>query len=125
MNRRQLLQLASLLPLNKSAISWSQPAKSALVSRSIVIAQVVDFSQEQRDVSKDFLAGSRAVWLDINSRGGIHGRNVTHLALETDGTPASLRIALDSVKDNPSCVVLSGSVGDSVVQPDFGTFPPK
>ena len=114
MNRRQLLQFSSLLPLSQSVISWSQSGKSASPSRNVVIAQIVDFSQEQRDVSKDFLAGSRAVWLDINSRGGIHGKNVTHLALETVGTPASLRVALDSIKDNPFCVVLSGSVGDRV-----------
>ena len=80
MNRRQLLQFSSLLPFSQSATSWSQSGKSALPSRNIVVAQVVDFSQEQRDVSKDFLASSRAAWLDINSRGGIRGKNVTHLA---------------------------------------------
>ena len=108
------MQLASLLPVSQSAVSWAQPLKAAPVARSIVIAQVVDFSQEQRDVSKDFQAGSRAAWMDINSRGGIRGRNVTHLSLETDGTPASLQNALASVRDNPSCVVLCGSVGESV-----------
>lgn len=92
---------------------WAQPGKPA-ASRGVVVAQVVDFSQAQQDVSKDFLIGSRAAWQDINARGGIRGRQVQHLALETDGTPASLRAALDSVRDNPSCVVLSGSVGDQI-----------
>jgi hypothetical protein len=113
-SRRQLLQHASLLTAGAAAPGWAQPGQSAASSRSVVVAQVVDFSQAQQDVSKDFLIGSRAAWQDINSRGGIRGRQVQHLAVETDGTPASLRTALDSVRDNPSCMVLSGSVGDQI-----------
>ena len=77
-----------------------------------MVAQLVDFSQEQQDVSKDFLIGSRAAWQDINAHGGIRGRRVEHLAVETDGTPASLNAALATLKNDASCVVLSGSVGD-------------
>ena len=114
LSRRQLLQRASLITAGAAAPGWAQPGKSAASSRSVVVAQVVDFSPAQQDVSKDFLIGSRAAWQDINSRGGLRGRPVQHLALETDGTPASLRMALDSVKDNPSCMALSGSVGDQI-----------
>jgi len=114
LSRRQLLQRASLLTAGAAAPGWAQPGKSAASSRSVVVAQVVDFSPAQQDVSKDFLIGSRAAWQDINSRGGLRGKPVQHLALETDGTPASLRMALDSVKDNPSCMALSGSVGDQI-----------
>jgi ABC-type branched-subunit amino acid transport system substrate-binding protein len=115
LSRRQLLKRASLMTAAAAIAgpTWAQPAKGAS-SRSIVVAQAVDFSQAQQDVSKDFLIGSRAAWQDINLRGGVRGRPVQHQALETDGTPASLRTALESVKDNPSCVVLSGSVGDQV-----------
>lgn len=115
LTRRQLLRHASLVTAAAATASpvWAQPGKAA-ASRSIVVAQAVDFSQAQQDVSKDFLIGSRAAWQDINLRGGIRGRQVQHLALETDGTPASLRTALDSVKDNPNCMVLSGSVGDQI-----------
>jgi len=114
LSRRQLLQRASLLTAGAAAPGWAQPGKSATSSRSVVVAQVVDFSPAQQDVSKDFLIGSRAAWQDINSHGGLRGKPVQHLALETDGTPASLRMALDSVKDNPSCMALSGSVGDQI-----------
>jgi hypothetical protein len=115
LSRRQLLKRASLITAAAVVArpAWAQPGKGAS-SRSIVVAQAVDFSQAQQDVSKDFLIGSRAAWQDINLRGGVRGRPVQHLALETDGTPASLRTALDSVKDNPSCMILSGSVGDQV-----------
>jgi ABC-type branched-subunit amino acid transport system substrate-binding protein len=110
--RRRLLQHAGLLAAGVAAPAWAQSGKSA--SRSLVVAQVVDFSQAQQDVSKDFLIGSRAAWQDINAKGGIRGRRIEHQTLETDGTPAGLKAALDSVKDNPACMALSGSVGDLV-----------
>ena len=114
LSRRHWLQRASLLTAGAAAPGWAQPGKSATASRSLVVAQFVDFSPAQQDVSKDFLIGSRAAWQDINARGGIRGRRVEHLAVETNGTPASLRTALDVVKDDPSCLVLSGSVGDQL-----------
>lgn len=113
-SRRQWMQRFSLLAAGATASAWAQPDKSAPVSRSVVVAQCVDFSQAQQDVSRDFLIGSRAAWQDINLRGGIRGRRVEHLVLETDGTPASLRTALATVKENFSCVALSGSVGDQL-----------
>ncbi|MES2946109.1 MAG: ABC transporter substrate-binding protein [Pseudomonadota bacterium] len=112
--RRKLIQSAGLLALAASVPAWSQVAKAAGAGRSLVVAQLVDVSEAQQDVSKDFLIGSRAAWQDINLRGGIRGRVVQHLAIETDGTPAGLRTGLDSIKSNPGCVVMSGSAGDQL-----------
>lgn len=108
------MQGAALLAASATASAWAQPVKTFSASRSLVVAQVVDFSLTQQDVSKDFLIGSRAAWQDINARGGLRGRPVQHLTLETDGSTASVRAALDRIRDDPACVVLSGSVGDRV-----------
>jgi len=113
-SRRRFLQQASLAAACAAAPALAQPGKTSTVSRSVVIAQLVDVSQTQQDVSKDFLTGSRAAWQDINLRGGLRGRQVEHLAFETDGTPASVRAALDSVKNNPSCIAISGTAGDQL-----------
>ena len=113
-SRRHWLQQASLLTAGAVAPVWAQPEKSAAAPRSLLVAQLVDFSPARQDVSKDFLIGSRAAWQDINARGGIRGRQIEHLAVETDGTPSSLRSALDGLKNDLSCVVLSGSVGDQL-----------
>ena len=113
-DRRRFLQQASVVAACIAAPALAQPGKAVAAQRSITIAQMVDVSQAQQDVSKDFLIGSRAAWQDINLRGGIRGRRVEHLAIETDGTPASLRSALDSVKNNPACIVMSGSAGDQL-----------
>lgn len=114
LRRRQVLQGAGLLVAQVAVPTLAQPGKSAGNARSLVVAQLVDFSLAQQDVSKDFLIGSRAAWQDINARGGLRGKTVRHLTLETDGTAASVRAALDKIKDDPSCVVLSGSVGDQL-----------
>lgn len=88
----------------------AQPGRTA--GKPVTVAQLVDVSAAQQDVSKDFLIGARAFWQDLNTRGGLRGRPVNHLGLEVGGTAASLRAAMDQVRDNPACVVLSGTAGD-------------
>ena len=93
LSRRGWLQRASLVTAAAASPSWAQPGKPAASTRSVAIAQLIDFSGSQQDVSKDFLIGSRAAWQGINARGGIRGRQVSHLAVETDdkGWPSSPR----------------------------------
>lgn len=83
-------------------------------TRNPVIAQVVDMSPGQQDVSRDFLTGSRAAWQDINARGGIQGRPVQHLVLETDGTAAQVQSAWQTAYRISQCVALAGCVGHQV-----------
>jgi ABC-type branched-subunit amino acid transport system substrate-binding protein len=96
------------------AHAWAQPGHSTSAGRPITVAQIFDSSGGQQDVSKDFLIGSRAAWQDINAKGGIRGRPVVHSSIDVDGTPASLRAAVTAVRDNPACVLLSGTSGDPV-----------
>lgn len=118
LHRRQILVSVSALTacavLASAGKSWAQSSKPTAGSKSLVVAQLVDTSQAQQDVSKDFLIGSRAAWQDINLRGGLQGRQVLHQTYETDGSPASVKQALSMAMDTPNCMVLSGSVGDGV-----------
>ena len=111
MNRRAVLKSAAAV-LATTTTAWAQPGRQP--ARPLAVAQIVDASNEQQDVAKDFLVGSRAAWQDINSQGGLRGRSVQHLALEVDGTPASLKAALQAVRDNAACVALCGTVSDPV-----------
>ena len=90
--------------------AFAQPGRGT--GKAVTIAQIVDVSANQQDVSKDFLIGSRAAWQDINSKGGLKGRAVQHTTFEVDGSMASLRAALAQVRDNSGCVLLSGTCGD-------------
>lgn len=115
MKRRHLLKGAAALAGAGAATAWAQPGKdTGKAQRHAVVAQIIDMSNEQQDISRDFLVGSRAAWQDINAKGGIRGRTVQHLSLEVDGTPASLRAALAQIRDNPACVALSGTASDPV-----------
>jgi ABC-type branched-subunit amino acid transport system substrate-binding protein len=111
--RRALLRAAPACALLPLAAAVAQPARVG-AARAITIAQIVDASPAQQDVSKDFLIGSRAAWQDINARGGIKGRPVQHVSIEVDGSTASVRAALAAVRDNPACIALSGTAGDPV-----------
>lgn len=97
---------ASVLPV------WAQSSKGSASNRVLTVAQIVDMSNSQIDVSKDFLVGSRTAWQEINAKGGIQGAPVRHLVMEVDGSPTSLRTAVDSLKTETQCVALFGSVGD-------------
>jgi ABC-type branched-subunit amino acid transport system substrate-binding protein len=122
-SRREFLKqgrsLSLLLPVSLSPLALqvtnlhAQPTTHrSAPQRPIALAQIVDMSTTQQDVSKDFLIGSRAAWQEINARGGVNGHKVTHWTLETDGSPQSLQAAWSQVRDNPSCVMLFGSTAD-------------
>ena len=113
--RRRLLAGACAAWATTLALpSLAQPQKGA--GSASGVCQIVDMSPNQQDVSKDFLIGSRAAWQEINSRGGLRGKRVQHIVLETDGSAASLRLALDSARDNPAALALAGSAGDPLAQ---------
>ncbi len=112
LTRRRLLTGATALAAAVPGAAFSQTGKAA--SRQPVIAQIIDVSNAQQDVSKDFLIGSRAAWQDINAKGGVRGRTVQHLSIEVDGTPASLRAALAQVRENGNCIAMSGTASDPV-----------
>ena len=111
--RRAVLQ--RILAVSAAAMLPAIPVRAQPV-KPWVITQIVDTTAHQQDVSKDFLIGSRAAWQEINAKGGLLGRPVKHLSIETDGTATSLRAALDSVQSNNACIALSGTAGDRTAQ---------
>lgn len=112
LTRRNILRGTIGLTACAAAPVWPQTIKSSGIGRTLVVAQIVDNTASQLDVSRDFLIGSRAAWQGINAKGGINGRIIQHLTLEVDGSSASMRVALDVIKKTPNCVVLSGTAGD-------------
>jgi ABC-type branched-subunit amino acid transport system substrate-binding protein len=109
--RRAVYTLAGITLASASPI-WAQPSRAAQGSRTTTVAQIVDMSTSQIDVSKDFLVGSRTAWQEINARGGLLGNTVRHLVIEVDGSVASLRSAVDSLKSTSHCIAVFGTAGD-------------
>ncbi|MGA8515295.1 MAG: ABC transporter substrate-binding protein, partial [Burkholderiaceae bacterium] len=131
-SRRQFIgtgrRLTLLLPVAlppialhvNAAQSQTQPTRLA-AQNAITVAQLVDMSTTQQDVAKDFLIGSRAAWQDINARGGIRGRPVSHWVLETDGSESGAKMAWEQARDNPACIALSGTAADPLTN-QLNTF---
>jgi ABC-type branched-subunit amino acid transport system substrate-binding protein len=111
--RRAVLQ--RILAVSAAAMLPVLPAR-AQSPKPWVLAQIVDTTMQQQDVSKDYLIGARAAWQEINAKGGLLGRPVKHVSIETDGSTTSLRAALDSAQNNPSCIALFGTAGDRAAQ---------
>lgn len=106
--RRRTL-LGALAGSALCAPAWAQAPRTTATGPSVL--QVVDMSASQIDVSRDFLIGARAAWQDLNTRGGLRGKPVKHIVVEVDGSPQSLRAAVDTLKAQPECVAVVGSTG--------------
>jgi ABC-type branched-subunit amino acid transport system substrate-binding protein len=89
-------------------------APEAPENSAFFIAQITDASPGQIDVTKDFVAGSRAAWSDINAKGGLRGKSVRHRVLEIDGQSLSTQMAVTALHQQPQCLALFGTTGDSV-----------
>jgi branched-chain amino acid transport system substrate-binding protein len=82
----------------------------------IRIGSVVDQSGLQSDVSRDYLAGARTYFDQINSQGGINGRKITLVVKDDEG------IAANTVKHTRELIeadrvdALFGYVGDDGIQ---------
>lgn len=118
LNRRHWIQwsaaasavMAGEVMAQPSSVS---PSRNSDGERSLVVAQIVDLTFGQQDVSRDFLVGSRSAWQDLNARGGVRGRTVRHVTIETDGTPQGLAAAWQTAHRQPECIALSGCVGNA------------
>ena len=109
-NRRNFIATTAGLAATSALPTWAQSGASG---RGLTLVQIADVSAGQIDVSKDFLAGSRTAWQEINAKGGLRGKTVRHQILEVDGSAAGLRSAIDSIKNQAQPVALFGTVGAS------------
>jgi ABC-type branched-subunit amino acid transport system substrate-binding protein len=106
--RRHFLTAVSATLAATATPVWAQPGSPG---RGITVAQIADMSPGQIDVSKDFLAGSRTAWQEINAKGGLRGKPVQHQIVEVDGSAVSLREAVNSIKNQSQAIALFGTVG--------------
>ena len=107
-SRRNFLASAASITALGAVPAWAQPGAGG---RNPAVVQIADMSVAQTDVSKDFLAGSRTAWQEINAKGGLRGKPVQHQILEVDGSAAALRGAVESLKSQSHVVALFGTVG--------------
>ena len=79
-----------------------------------MVAQIVDSSIQNQDVSKDFLVGSRTAWQEINAAGGLRGQVIRHSVIETDGSVTQVNAAWAQIRDDFSCLASFEACADAV-----------
>lgn len=110
LRRRTVLLGAAGLGVATIVPAWAQPQRVG--GKTPTLVQIADTSAGQIDVTKDFVTGTRAAWQDINAKGGLRGRPLALQTLEVDGSAASLRNAIETIRAQPTVVGLLGTVGD-------------
>lgn len=87
----------------------------AASSDDIRIGSVVDQSGVQSDVSRDYLAGARTYFDQINSMGGINGRKINLIVKDDEGVTANTIRLTHELIDTNRVDALFGYVGDDGV----------
>ena len=110
--RRSFLRTAGAA----SAMAATSPALFAQspAARSPMVAQIVDSSNQNQDISKDFLVGSRTAWQEINAAGGLRGQVIRHAVLETDGSASQVDAAWTQLRADSNCLASFGACADAV-----------
>lgn len=113
LSRRQWLRRTGLVTAAGALFPALQAHAAGDSSTAMAVAQIVDMSALQQDISRDFLIGSRTAWQEYNARESVRGRGIQHVVIETDGSAGSIKAALQGALTNPACLALSGCVGDA------------
>ncbi|MDM0113097.1 hypothetical protein QTI66_13140 [Variovorax sp. J22R133] len=75
------------------------------------VTQLLDMSPDQQQLSRDYATGIRLAFAELRKMNAPVPQLST---LETDGTAASVRSALQTVKDDPAQLALLGTVGEDL-----------
>ncbi len=85
-------------------------------AQDIRIGSVVDQSGLQSDVSRDYLAGARTYFDQINSQGGINGRKINFIVKDDEGAVANTVKLTRELIEADRVDALFGYVGDDGIQ---------
>jgi branched-chain amino acid transport system substrate-binding protein len=85
-------------------------------AQDIRIGTVSDQSGMQSDISRDYLAGARTYFDQINSQGGINGRKINLVVKDDEGSAANTVKLTRELIDADRVDALFGYVGDDGIQ---------
>lgn len=98
---------ATMLPQGR-LLAQSKNTGESNTERPWVIAQIVDVTTQQQDVSKDFLIGSRAVWQDVNSKGISKRLQMKSISFVAESDLKNLSQKLNA--DTPELALFTGAL---------------
>ena len=86
-------------------------APSRSLGDTIRLAQLLDSSQDQQEVSRDYSTGLRLAANDFNRTSR---KRIQLVALQSDGTPASLKSVMASVRKDATLAAFVGTAGERI-----------
>ncbi len=108
-SRRRLVASAGALPLAMPLAARALPA----AARPVKVAQWLDTTPHQRDLSRDHAAGVQAALAEYNRSAAGQLRPVQWMPMEVP-SDAGLSKALSTLRTDPSICALLGTVGESL-----------
>jgi ABC-type branched-subunit amino acid transport system substrate-binding protein len=103
--RRTWLKATAIAATGASPFAFAQP--------SLRLAQLVDTSSTQQELSRDYTTGLQLAWTESRGRRGA-GNDVSIIRVETDGSDTSIAAAFERIWADRSIVGMLGSIGDRV-----------
>ncbi|MDM0021028.1 twin-arginine translocation pathway signal protein [Variovorax saccharolyticus] len=93
-----------------------QPVVSSAQTRAVQpgatrLTQLLDMSPDQQELSRDYATGVRLAFAELRKTNSALPQLAT---IETDGTAASVRAAIQAVKSDPGQVALLGAAGEAL-----------
>lgn len=96
-----------------AAMTAVQPASTGA---PLLMTQLLDVSANQQALSRDYATGFRLAFAELRRTSGL---SVQLRTVELDGSPAALREAIETVKNDPGQLALIGAVGESMALASF------
>jgi len=85
------------------------PARNA--NETVRLAQLLDASQDQQDISRDYSTGVRLAANDFNRTSR---KRIQLVPFQSDGSAGSLKAVMESIRKDASLVGLMGSAGERI-----------
>lgn len=82
-------------------------------AQDIVVGQVLDQTGLAREISRDYFAGAKVYFDDVNLKGGINGRRIVQLVRNDEGDPKKTAQLTAELIERDHADVLFGYVGDA------------
>jgi len=114
MQRRRLLQAAvqaQMLCALAPAVLTSRAQARTTDGAAVRVTQLLDMSPDQQQLSRDYATGIRLAFAESRKASGL---SVQLITVETDGTAAAARSAIQAIKDDPTQVALLGATGEGL-----------
>lgn len=97
------------------ALAWAAASAQA-GGNEIVVGEIVDQSSNWIEAGRDYAAGAKTYFDQVNSEGGINGHKIVHVIKNSNGQSAEVMKAAGELLNDSHADVLFGAIGDATMK---------